>query len=210
MQTYEGILKTAAIRLDMTHRDYLAKRAAELKWCSPGQHWVPITDFGPNAARFDGIQTCCRDHWPGRGKGPSRLEKEKKLLEGLRWCGGCERWLSVETTKFSNGRCRSCVNAQDRHRYATDRRYRQERRQHAHARKRGNAPILPEVQDTALANTRGLCKYCGDRADTFDHVIPVSKGGTADISNIVPACVSCNSSKGNLDLDVWLMKRNAK
>jgi len=31
----------------------------------------------------------------------------------------------------------------------------------------------------------------------MDHVIPLSKGGKHLPSNVVPACASCNSSKGN-------------
>jgi 5-methylcytosine-specific restriction endonuclease McrA len=41
------------------------------------------------------------------------------------------------------------------------------------------------------------CAYCRRRKPlTQDHVIPVSRGGHHTASNIVPACQSCNSSKG--------------
>jgi 5-methylcytosine-specific restriction endonuclease McrA len=47
------------------------------------------------------------------------------------------------------------------------------------------------------------CVYCGaEKHETpegwlsCDHMIPLSKGGTNWPSNLVPACRSCNSSKG--------------
>ena len=48
-----------------------------------------------------------------------------------------------------------------------------------------------------------VCSYCDDPATTIDHVIPVSKGGTHDLSNLVPACRPCNASKGDKDVDSW-------
>ena len=43
------------------------------------------------------------------------------------------------------------------------------------------------------------CVYCGRKMQrlTQDHIVPLSKGGTHTFSNIVPACLSCNSRKGN-------------
>lgn len=44
------------------------------------------------------------------------------------------------------------------------------------------------------------CAYCGKKCTlgtiTEDHVIPLSRGGSDDISNITPACRTCNLSKG--------------
>lgn len=42
------------------------------------------------------------------------------------------------------------------------------------------------------------CAYCGiiDKM-TKDHVTAIANGGTNDITNIVPACLTCNSSKGS-------------
>jgi len=40
------------------------------------------------------------------------------------------------------------------------------------------------------------CAYCKKRKKlTVDHIIPLSKGGTNTIENIVPACGGCNSRK---------------
>ena len=49
------------------------------------------------------------------------------------------------------------------------------------------------------------CHYCKQVIDglTMDHVIPISKGGRHEADNIVPACLSCNSSKGAKTLEEW-------
>jgi 5-methylcytosine-specific restriction endonuclease McrA len=54
----------------------------------------------------------------------------------------------------------------------------------------------------------GKCAYCGSSGDLDqDHFIPHSKGGAYSKRNIVPACKSCNSSKGNKSPIDWLVKR---
>ena len=68
--------------------------------------------------------------------------------------------------------------------------------------RKANAPI----NDFTAAQWREMqaaydhrCAYCGKRAKgrlTQDHITPLSKGGNHTLSNIVPACRSCNSRKG--------------
>jgi 5-methylcytosine-specific restriction endonuclease McrA len=41
-----------------------------------------------------------------------------------------------------------------------------------------------------------VCAYCGREATTTDHVLPVSRGGTADDDNLVACCSTCNSARG--------------
>jgi len=45
------------------------------------------------------------------------------------------------------------------------------------------------------------CQYCGKRLShrnlTIDHVIPRSRGGKTEWTNVVTSCVSCNTKKGD-------------
>jgi 5-methylcytosine-specific restriction endonuclease McrA len=55
------------------------------------------------------------------------------------------------------------------------------------------------------------CFYCGikDYIFTIDHVVPISRGGTHGIGNLVASCKSCNSSKKDKFLFVWKRGNNA-
>ena len=67
------------------------------------------------------------------------------------------------------------------------------------ARKIGASGSHSIEQWNALLEKCGRrCTYCGrnDIGLTRDHVIPLTRGGSDDISNIVPSCRSCNSRKG--------------
>ena len=39
------------------------------------------------------------------------------------------------------------------------------------------------------------CQYCGERADSIDHVVPRSKGGPHSWENVAAACRPCNLTK---------------
>ncbi|MEK6226560.1 MAG: HNH endonuclease signature motif containing protein [Chloroflexota bacterium] len=42
----------------------------------------------------------------------------------------------------------------------------------------------------------GCCAYCGERAPLeIDHRVPLARGGTDSIDNILPACGPCNRRK---------------
>lgn len=52
------------------------------------------------------------------------------------------------------------------------------------------------------------CAYCGAGGDLHqEHVVPVGSGGPYVPWNIVPACLSCNSSKHDKPLDEWFPRQ---
>lgn len=61
-------------------------------------------------------------------------------------------------------------------------------------------PIIKFSRQNLYIRDRGICQYCGAPFDhkelTYDHVIPRSKGGQTEWTNIVTCCTACNLRKG--------------
>jgi hypothetical protein len=48
-----------------------------------------------------------------------------------------------------------------------------------------------------LRRDQHRCAYCGQKADTVDHLLPQSRGGQNTWQNTVAACIRCNNHKAN-------------
>jgi 5-methylcytosine-specific restriction endonuclease McrA len=68
---------------------------------------------------------------------------------------------------------------------------------------------LTAAQWAAIRAAWGGCAYCGatDGAMQKDCVLPLSRGGRYTLTNVVPACRSCNASKCNEEVTHWLRRR---
>src|SRR3990167_7229750 len=103
---------------------------------------------------------------------------------------------SVQRSRYSRDteRVRN-LKAASRHRTAEQVRGRNELRRARSAGAVGSHSIAEWLEKVALF--AGRCAYCGreDRTLTRDHRIPLVRGGSHNIENIVPACGSCNSRK---------------
>lgn len=60
---------------------------------------------------------------------------------------------------------------------------------------------VPLSNRTVLVRDKYKCAYCGEKANTIDHVWPKSKGGIHDWTNVVAACQPCNQKKGDRTLE---------
>ncbi|MDD2913366.1 MAG: HNH endonuclease signature motif containing protein [Candidatus Pacebacteria bacterium] len=66
-------------------------------------------------------------------------------------------------------------------------------------RKEGQRVGIPrDIQEQVYDNYKGRCFCCGDRKNLeFDHIIPVSKGGSSTIKNLQLLCQKCNRKKSS-------------
>lgn len=58
-------------------------------------------------------------------------------------------------------------------------------------------PYVPLSRRSILNRDERRCGYCGSDAQTVDHILPRSRGGTHTWNNLVAACRGCNTKKAN-------------
>jgi len=68
----------------------------------------------------------------------------------------------------------------------------------------------PFTRKNIFIRDDGMCQFCGKKLTmktlTLDHVIPRAKGGATSWTNIVCACMKCNTVKGSKTLEESGMK----
>jgi hypothetical protein len=64
---------------------------------------------------------------------------------------------------------------------------------------------------SALVAAWGGCAYCGAPEPQprlqKDCMLPISRGGRYTLTNVVPACRSCNASKCNVEVTTWMRRK---
>jgi len=71
-------------------------------------------------------------------------------------------------------------------------------------KRRGSGTLSTQDWQDTMMYFNNACAYCGKTENlTMDHVVPISKMGSTEKFNIIPACLSCNTSKHNKEMLVW-------
>ena len=63
-------------------------------------------------------------------------------------------------------------------------------------RSTGSTRQWTKIKQRILRRDQFICQYCGQEADTVDHVVPRRLGGLDNDENLVAACRRCNLAKG--------------
>lgn len=196
---------TAASRIGISLAEYDALRANGLKWCMGCRTWLATSEFGSDRSRGDGLASRCANcRMSSSGSTPGQRERRVRAKVGERWCRGCRAWLPTNEI-LRDGACRAHINAEARAWFARNGEAVQARRGRAIAYRRGLAPIPAWWAAETRIAFGGKCAYgCGQDANTWDHIWPVSRGGISAPGNLAPACASCNSSKNNRNPAPWV------
>jgi 5-methylcytosine-specific restriction endonuclease McrA len=161
----------------------LACLEAGLKWCSSCHSIKSTADFyvRPDSG---GLMSLCADCYKHKRNTSLKTDefKEAKRVASRK----CKQ-LKYATT---NGRLKEIARCHERRAALT-------------------GTYTPEEWLNCLDFFSCSCAYCGEvHALTVDHITALSKGGPNTISNIVPACSRCNSSKNASEIVSWFTNQS--
>lgn len=163
-----------------------------LRSCSKCKKTKLLEDFSKNLRSPDGRRSWCKECFGKYSKKYNREYYDKNQERELERA----RVYLIEN--------RELINSSARNRHKENPVLRLDASHRRRVSKINNSPISsykisPEDWIVNLNKFNNKCFYCGtgNVKLTMDHVIPVSRGGLHSIENIVPACCSCNASKGD-------------
>jgi 5-methylcytosine-specific restriction endonuclease McrA len=130
-----------------------------------------------------------------REKEREKKEKERKKREKERK----ERERARERRRKERERERLAkAKAKDKEKQKKQKLLEKKRLARLSAAKEARRRVVPlAVRDAVWRRDRGMCAQCGSRKGLeFDHIVPVSLGGSNTARNIELLCEKCNRSKG--------------
>jgi hypothetical protein len=166
-----------------------------------------LSDFTKGGMRADGTQAwckpCCRAYKRAR-YAANRSKEVARVIESTKR----HRDQHNARQRAYNARNSTAIAARTKRiRAENPERFSVYDHNHMVLRRRGGrgAGITPGQWVAMVAKYKGRCHHCGCKPKklTKDHLVPLSRGGIHDASNIVPSCATCNARKHALLPHEW-------
>lgn len=171
------------------------------KTCTKCGHTKPVAAFGKHKLGQYGLQPRCRDCRRDENAAYRAANTDKRAAYNASYYQQ-NRQAVLEKNKAWNKANRDSINrATEAWRKRNPAKVRRQK-----LASRSGLPAdytTPEKLEARLELYGGRCFYCGADADTIDHRIPTTRGGTNLPANLVPACAKCNSKKHTRTPKEW-------
>lgn len=159
-----------------------------LKRCSKCKTLKNFSEFSKHKDHYDGLASTCKKCKQKQDREYYKKNK-KKVLRNVR------KWASENRDKVNEASRKYWRKNKDRHKLHIIIR----RARLAEA----DGSFTKEEWQQLKEKYAHKCAICGEKEPfrqyrkklTIDHIMPISKGGSNDITNIQPACFNCNSIK---------------
>ena len=143
---------------------------------------------GTLAKNRERVRVWRREHPQEQAAQKKRYVEKHREAVRTRW----REYAKSDQPGAIRGRIRRALKAKQKHKSTMYTRMRR-------AARKGAAEIVLTLEQWEAVKRvyRNKCAYCGREAKlTLDHVVALTRGGNHTVQNAVPACLSCNASKG--------------
>ncbi len=173
--------------------NYMRRYSREPNRCAKCGELKTQQDFVPSKKRKKGFEPYCKacqkQYRDGRLDEMRAYHKEHYGKNASQYKTRARAWSMTNVEKRKRIRRRWTLSNPVYHRIKMHER--RLRKQH-----NGGSYTMQQWHDLC-SEYNDRCLACGKQCKlTADHIVPVSRGGSGDISNIQPLCGPCNSSKG--------------
>jgi 5-methylcytosine-specific restriction endonuclease McrA len=211
-----ALLETAGAMADSFEGATCMPIIPHVKLCPKCSLTKPSSDFNRNKQSKDGLQYACKlcqragikayraNHPEYKSTPAPEYQRQYYQTNRARVLGRMAQDYQANPEKYKARRQRYESTTQGQHvRRAVEARH--------NARKARNHQVHYAANDIIkrFNEFNNLCAYCGGGGPFhIDHFIPVSFGGPDSLSNIVPACATCNTSKCDKDPYAWFKSQS--
>lgn len=188
-----------------------------LKICSKCKLELSIDSFNKHKRMPDGIRSECRSCTSEANRKWREANVEKRKIDNKKWRdANSDKDKQRKLDYYYSNKLKMQKQSNDWH--ANNSGYSSDYMKQWREDNPGRSSEYVHVRRTRMQNNglykvlkRDLkrlysasCAYCGATEDiTLDHVVPLKRGGSHGIGNLVAACRTCNSSKGAKLLVEW-------